>query len=78
LDVSIIWQSILGPLGALALALVIVWALYKQGQGKDKEIDELQAENKQLWREKVDDAKSSEAIARAYIELRNREEREGK
>lgn len=77
------WADV--PLAALLIAALVIGATAfvrewivagTRYKAKEEECEILLQENKQLWREKVDDAGESAKIARAYIELRERELKE--
>lgn len=73
LDARALIELIVGPVGALAVLSVSCVVLYRMYRSKEAECMKLLEENRRLWAEKVDDAGETTKIARAYIELRDRE-----
>lgn len=68
---------IIGPYGGLIMlffgASSIIWFLLREVKTVRKENQELRSELQRQFEERINDAKGSDLVARAYLKLRERE-----
>jgi hypothetical protein len=75
-----IWVGYLDTIGTLGVLAVVGWGFYTRRIRLGTECDRVEAENvelrkevKQLWSEKVEDAREAADVARAYVKIREQE-----